>query len=407
MQVGAFLVALVVLILLAIFVYSVIDTLVGFPSSLKRYREVRSSEKGYVAITRGMSAVAAGDTAGAMKSASKARQLMPNDTGLTLLLEAQAARLDGRGEDVRACFTQMLDDPDVAFLGMRGLLQEALEGESSVDALATAHRALIAHPKQPWVMQTVYDLEAKAGHWGEALAMLKRLEKARAMDDAHVLADRAALLFLQGREKSDRDLNTEAIALFKKSLKIDAGFVPAVLALVDILMQDGKRRAAVLVLEKAWARRPYPEFARLWGSVLSKSKRDKMEARLAWFERLIALAPDDAEGHVAYAREAASQNLWGVARSHLETAEVLGGASQGLYAQWIDLEERSGGSDDLVQSLTEKMAEAPAGPVWICRDTGRVFDGWQPFADSRSPFNTIVWGSADILFDALELEAAG
>ena len=92
-HVGLFLAGLLGLILLSVFVYRLMRTVVDFPASYRFYSQRRAKEMGYKALTLGLTAVAAGDTGAALKQAKKARSLLPEDQGLPLLLEAQAARL--------------------------------------------------------------------------------------------------------------------------------------------------------------------------------------------------------------------------------------------------------------------------------------------------------------------------
>ena len=42
----------------------------------------------------------------------------------------------------------------------------------------------------------------------------------------------------------------------------------------------------------------------------------------------------------------------------------------------------------------EKAADAAADKVWICRETGRIYDRWSPIAEPHGSFNTIVWGDS-------------
>lgn len=149
LQLGFFLLLIVVAIMLSIFLYRVIKTFVDFPRSLGRYNEIRRKEKGYEALTIGLTAVAAGDARVALAQAKKTRKFMPEDTGLPLLLQAQAARLDGREEDAARSFTALLEDKNASFLGVRGLLQRALDGDDPAAALSMARKALDLHPKQP------------------------------------------------------------------------------------------------------------------------------------------------------------------------------------------------------------------------------------------------------------------
>ena len=60
-QLGAFLLAFVVLVILMMAIFKVIGLIVGLPGRYKNYRGLKAREKGYQSLTRGFVALAAGD----------------------------------------------------------------------------------------------------------------------------------------------------------------------------------------------------------------------------------------------------------------------------------------------------------------------------------------------------------
>ena len=70
-HVGLFLLAAIAFVLLTLFIYQTIKAFVDFPKSYARYSEIRAKEKGYEALTRGLTAVAAGDTKAAVAQAKR------------------------------------------------------------------------------------------------------------------------------------------------------------------------------------------------------------------------------------------------------------------------------------------------------------------------------------------------
>ena len=88
--------------------------------------------RGYRALSHGLVAVAAGDPHEAQRWAKKAHKLL-DDQPLSRLLSAQAAQLSGEAEAARAHFEKMLEAEETRFLGLRGLLMQALrDGDDAV-----------------------------------------------------------------------------------------------------------------------------------------------------------------------------------------------------------------------------------------------------------------------------------
>ena len=118
-----------VLLALAVAVLLGLLRLIGrSPRAVSRWRRERRRRAGYRALSQGMVAVAAGEPREAQRYARRADALLA-DPPLTLLLSAQAAQLDGDENAAKKFFTAMLDRPETEFLGLRGLINQALRAD--------------------------------------------------------------------------------------------------------------------------------------------------------------------------------------------------------------------------------------------------------------------------------------
>ena len=59
----------------------------------------------------------------------------------------------------------MLKHPETEFLGLRGLLAQAIKDDDTATALRLARRAHLRRPNTPWVLTTLFDLQTQAGLW--------------------------------------------------------------------------------------------------------------------------------------------------------------------------------------------------------------------------------------------------
>ncbi len=119
-----------------------LSLILGSPGAFFRRRRERRRRAGYQALTRGMVAVAAGEAQEARRYARRAEALLA-EPPLTLLLSAQAAQIGGDELAAKRFFTAMLDRRETEFLGLRGLLNQALrEGDrDAARRLADAGRS--------------------------------------------------------------------------------------------------------------------------------------------------------------------------------------------------------------------------------------------------------------------------
>lgn len=398
-EVGFFLMAAVVVILCAIFIYNVIRTFVDLPASYMRYRDIQNREKGYRALTLGLTAVAAGDTKIAAKQAERATKLLKNDNGLPLLLRAQAARLQGQEEDALKSFAALLENKDAAFLGVRGLLQAALDHENHSKALDLARQALKIHPNQPWILNLVYDLEIKEHKWDDALQTLRRGRQLKTLSPAQAKSDEVAILIAKSNDQSSLTKNDEAIRSLQSALSINPGFSPTALRLAEIYLETNKRGKALKVIEKAWKSDPHPDLADFWCSMIPPKKAGDAMARMKWFVRLYKLRPKSARSNLEAGHVAMKEGLLGEARAYLTKAEKLEPTNE-LYKMLADLERLSGQGEEAAKAWLAKAENASPNRAWICKETGRHYKDWSPVAKPHGSFNTIEWASPELSVSA-------
>ncbi len=389
LHIGIFLLAMLIIVIIGIIVFSVIKTGLDMPKNIARYKDITNKDKGLKALTIGLTAVAAGDTKNAVYQAKKASIFLKEGAALPKLLEAQAARLDGRELDASRCFMELMDDKNAKFLGVRGLLQSALDNEDYSGALELSHHALELHPKQGWVLQIAYDLEIKSSNWDGARKILYRTEKSGIITSVKANSDRVAMYLAEAFQA--KSVNDEALYYksLNKAYKLDKNFVPSVQALAQMYLDRGKHKAAVSMIEKAWKGAPHPDLAKLWEAAYALPKNNDLIARVRWFEKLLSFNPQSVEGLQALANVLIQENLWAEARKYLSQAQGIR-PNVNLYKLWARLEDRATHDEESVRNWLKKAADAPRERVWICSETGRVYDHWIPISD-QGLFNTIIW----------------
>lgn len=373
----------VVLLLAA---YRALIALFSLPKTWRRYRGQIAQRKGYRSLTLGLTAAAAGDAKLAAYHAHRARALLPDDRGLPVLLTAQAARLEGENAAANAAYETLLENRDTAFLGLRGLLQSALDGNAPADAAALTERALKLYPKHPFVLRMVYDMALKRRRWDDAAKLLGRIEKLKALDTQKIKNERIALLLRAAEEDAG---NGGALPLLRRAWNADNGFVPAAERLARYYLEHGKRQGAASVLEKTWKLAPHPDLLPLWKEAAPASKPTDSAARLRWFDRLIFLQPANMDAKMAAAGAAMDEHMWGVARQYLEDAASIG-ASAKLFHMRAKVAQAQNRPDEAALMI-RRAGEAPPEKVWVCRESGHIYDRWSPVAEPHGSFNTIVW----------------
>jgi len=360
--------------------------IVGAPGALLDGWGESRRRRGYSALTQGLAAVAAGDGAEAQKNARKAEALL-SEPPLTLLLSAQAAQLTGDRDGARKAFNAMLEDEQMAFLGLRGLIAQALRDGDQGQALAYAERAFKLRPQTPWVVHSLFDMQAQIGRWREAQETLDAglRRKVVTQDKGRTLK---ALLLVERSRAAEHDGNdADALALAREAFGLAPERIAVSSRLAELQIKAGDSRRAQRTLERGWALAPHPDLAALY--LKASGEADPLK-RVGIVRKLVAQKPDDLESNLALAQAALDASLWGEARRYLDAA---GGTNPPVRVCRLmaEVEERAQSDQAKVHDWLARAATAPADKAWRCSACGAHHEAWRSVCESCGAFGTLHW----------------
>ena len=359
------------------------------PHRISEAWKQRRRNQGYQALTRGMVAVAAGDADEAKKQGRRAESLL-NDPPITMLLSAQAAQLAGDESAARRFFDAMTDNTETEFLGLRGLLTQAMKEGDTDKSLDLAKRAYRLKPQSEWVVESLFDLQARKGLWADALITSEQAGRSRLIGTAESRSRRAKLAVetaLAAKAKG-HDIAWRKDAQI--ALDLDPELTPAELELARATLKAGKTRKAATIIEKAWSRQPHPDFVPHY--IDAKSAQDALTTVKA-VEKLASFNRDHPESHLMVAEASVAAELWGEARAHL--AKITSGDTTSARACRLMaiLEEKDGGSAESMRDWLVRASLADAEPSWVCNSCGNTVEQWSAVCGNCGTFGSFEWKS--------------
>ena len=385
-SIGILLVAVLVTIVVASAVYA------GWRWLRRRPREIRSSHfhrreaSGYRALTDGLAAVAAGDAAAARKLARRADSLLKSPP-LTLLLSAQAAQLDGDEAAARRCFEQMLERPETEFLGLRGLILQALRDGDDTRALDYAQRAYPLQPSAPWLLDTLVSLHSKAGRWRAAQKLVEEAQRRKRLPAEVGRRQQAALLTERAQTALSSGGLSDAFEQVRRAHKLDPSHQPAAELLARLVADDGRVRRARKVLERTWRLAPHPALSAAYLDIGGDgTPLDRYRA----ITQLIKENPNHPESRYAVAEAAVAAKLWGEAKQQLDALEASAPTAR-VFRLWARLMEAETQDDIAARFWIDRAAEAESDPAWVCDSCGTVADDWAAVCGHCGSFATLSW----------------
>lgn len=367
--------------------WRLLSTVVAAPGRfLSRRRESRR-QRGYAALSDGLAAVAVGDRRRAGKLAKQADKLLA-DPALTGLLTAQAAELSGDEAEAEKRLSSMVERPQTALLGLKGLLTLAKRRGDTAAALDYARRAWALGSPAADLAADLFDLQARAGQWVEAEATLDEARKRRALPPEDI-RHRQALTQFERSVQAERDGDpASALSLALKAHQSDLTLAAVAARASRLLHRAGKERKAAAVLVSTWQVAAHPALVEAW---LALAPAETPLQRVKRLEKLVKANPDAPDGHVALAEAALAAKLWGEARNHLELA-CRQRPSAAIFILLARLEREEHQNEAAAQAWMAKVVTAPAEPAWHCAACGKPADLWASTCPACGTLDSLWWG---------------
>lgn len=355
------------------------------PGDFRQFWRRRRRERGYEALTRGMVAIAAGDADEARRQSRRAEGLL-DEPPLTLLLAAQAAQLSGDEQAAARFFSTMSEKPETEFLGVRGLLGQAIKRGDRPGALDLARRAWRLRPDSGWAADVLFDLEAKQGRWLDAKATLGEAIRRGALAKDTARRREAALLVELARQAAAEGKGDDALRRAGEAHRLRPASIPAAAAYARALLEGGKSRKAASALERTFALEPHSGLAELYARARGAS--DALAAARE-VQRLVEAQPAHPESRYALARALAAAKLWGEARRALEG---FGDNPPARACRLMaDIEESERGDMGESRRWLMRANVAEPDPAWVCDACGAAAEDWRAVCPKCGMFDALHW----------------
>jgi HemY protein len=368
---------LAALLIITLILLRLLRGVLAIPRTGAGWRRQYRRALGERAVTRALVALAAGEQGVARKEARRANHLLGNSPQ-TLLLTAEAGRLSGREDEAEAAFRALANHPDARFLGLRGLLRQAVDRRDWPEALTIAKQAEAAHPGTAWLRQQRAELALQTENWAEALELIG--------------PDPRRPTYFVAAADAEAD-PARALNFAKQAWRQDPAFVPAALAYATRLRAAGHERRARSSILETWKRAPHPDLA----AFFIATETDKL-ARAQAAKRLVASNPTHPESRILLAQMALEAGLTGEARHQIEAAQSEGLHQRRLCLLLAEVEEQERGTTEagrLAQrDALRQAASAEPDPHWQCTNCHTDHAGWHAKCSACGSVGTIQWQSS-------------
>lgn len=385
--IGLLVMALIGLVLVCVFAWGFLRSVVDLPFIFSRKSAMRKKERGIKALSDGFIAIYSGDAKTARGLARAAGNLLPNNAAAQLL-EARASVMLGNTLEAREHYKALIENPATSIAALTGLYDEARAQGQDDAALTFAQRASSLQPKLAWAARAVFDDLCAQSDWQGAIDYLSSRAGLQIFDKDARTRTRGVLLTAKALSL-ETSKPIDALEEARAALKIIPNFVPAALVAARIHINGGEVRKASSLLSKTWAHEHHGDIAALY---MHAEQGAAVTERLKRARKLIKLPVVDVAAALAFARVAVDAQEWDLARTALanfvdEDAKT-GAPTSGLCTLMAEIEQGEG-DQGRTRFWLARAVNAPADPCWMADGVAQV--EWAARAPKSGKLDKFVW----------------
>jgi len=353
------------------------------PAVLRGSRKARREKRAYEALSRGIIAAGAGDSAAAARHAAIAGETLKHEP-LVKLLGAQAAQLRGDKAEVARVFEAMSQHHDTALLGLRGLHGQARDQGDWQAAHQHAEAALSRNQGLGWAQLAMLHSLTRKQDWQGAAKIVEKMAKSGALAKAEAAQKQAALLCAAAMASEEKD-KAAALKLASEAHALDATLTPAALTMARIYTTQAQPKRALKALRETWLKAPQRDLASAAAAAVDDTPEDKFER----VRDLVGKEPATAEGRFALAHAAVLANRFEAARDIL-LADAKSEPAAGICALLAQIYDALGNAETSKSWLSRGLS-AQADPMWM--SDGRPVAQWMPLSPVSGEVVPCEWRS--------------
>lgn len=362
------------------------DVIVRMPYRMQHFLEKRRTHKAEQMLLEGLTALAAQQLDEARSCVAFAQKLIPHHP-LTAYVAAQSAQLAKDTEQARSSFITMTEHASVAFLGYRGLIQQAQADQDWHRVHHLLHIVFEDRPDSPWVVQNILKnslyLAEKEVLNTDTLSFLKNVY--RSMPKQQSRRHEALIFWLQ----QQHTLGAEKINMLTQANERNPSNAIIASALADILSTAGDDRQARKILKKSLSLAPHRGLYAAW--VQAHPQMSAVQLYSSLEKETSSESVDNIEMRWLLLKAAIDAHMWGQAEEQAQSL-LDGGddrnvclALSGMYAL------QNEPNDQRPTSWQSRALDAMWTHFWVCETCSAGITHWHPICPSCRSTDTLDW----------------
>ena len=208
-----------------------IDVLAGKISE-KIVIDRKDFDKSLLLVLRAMTAITAGDMNEARFHIKNLKKMIGNDPIIDVL-KMKIYKGEKNYDKMEELSARIMKNSDIQIVGMKAAVEAQMEKKEFKEALATANRAFELRQDLYWIIESAFELRAKAQDWEGALQVLDAGRKKKIIPADKYKRLKAIVLFERAEEFQKAGDEVNFFKFCSQAVEADDTLVPAAVALAE------------------------------------------------------------------------------------------------------------------------------------------------------------------------------
>ncbi len=365
-----------------------IDVLAGKISE-KIIIDRKDFDRSLLLVLRAMTAITSGDMEEARSHIKLLKKVIGNDPIIDVLM-MKIYKGEKNYDKMEKLSEKLMKNADIQMVGMKAAVEAQMEKKEFKVALATVNKAFELRQDLYWIIESAYELRAKAGDWEGAMQVLEAGHKKKIIPHTKYERLRAMILFERAKEYSSAGDDVNFFKFANQSIKADDTLVPVALALADYYKRtDNQVRKAEMVLVNIWKKNPTDEVAYAYVDLLEGLNGKEKMQRLETLLKSNALRPSLNNRLVA--EFSIANGAWGRAKSELEMFLVNNPCTKKVCEMIAEVEEKFNKDKKEAKAWRNRYESCADDSLWTCSSCGAKSSEWHAVCPECKAFGQAQW----------------
>lgn len=340
-------------------------------------------------VLRAMTSVTAGDMKEARENLRALKRIIGNDPIIDVL-KMKIYKGEKDFDKMEKLSGKLMKNEDMQIVGMKAAVEAQMQKKEFKEALETANKAFELRQDLYWVIESAFELRAKAKDWDGAMQVLDAGSKKKIISPVNAKRFKSVVLYEMAMDAKAKGDDVNFFKCCNQAIMTDPTMVPAALAMARYYKEnDNQYRKAAKVLIEAWKKNPVDSLAYayldLWPNddILARIRR--MDA----FAFYNSLRPS--LNNRIIAELSAKAGLWGKARGEVELFLINNPCTKKVCDIVIKYESEFTKDKVAVKEWKARLGSCARDSVWVCADCGEESDEWNAVCSNCGAIGRSKW----------------